>query len=113
MAAEIDVLKLRQDDVVVAIDTMWVVICTALVFWEQAGFALVEAGSVRRKNVQNILIKNILDVCIGAITFFLVGFALSFGKGNAFIGYSNFALEGLSSSTDFANWFFQWCEYVS
>ena len=106
MRTEINMLRIRQDDLVVAIGTMWIAMCTALVFWEQAGFALVEAGSVRRKNVQNIPIKNILDVCISAIAFFFVRLALSFRKGNAFVGYNNFALDGFSTSADFTNWLF-------
>ena len=52
----------------------------------QAGFALVEVGSVRMKNTKNILIKNMLDACIGALSFWLIGYAFAFGTNNSFIG---------------------------
>ena len=49
----------------------------------QSGFALVEVGTVSMKNTKNILTKNMLDACIGALSFWLVGFGLAFGKGSA------------------------------
>ena len=52
----------------------------------QTGFALVEVGNVRMKNTKNILMKNMLDACVGAISFWLIGYAFAFGKDNAFIG---------------------------
>ena len=52
----------------------------ALVFWMQAGFAMVEAGFTRAKNTGNILMKNLMDFCIGTIVFILIGFGLLLGE---------------------------------
>ena len=64
----------------------------------QAGFALVEVGSVRQKNSQSILIKNCFDSAIGCIGFWLIGYAFAFGDVNYFIGYDGryFASSGFS-----------------
>ena len=79
----------------------------ALIFLMQAGFATLSAGSIRVKNVKNILLKNLLDACIGAIAWFLLGYGFAYhnaadGATNAFIGTgpSNFALSGLSHNHD-------------
>ncbi len=58
---------------------VWFLIGAALVFWMQAGFAIVEAGFTRAKNTGNIIIKNLMDLCIGTVVFFLVGFGLLHG----------------------------------
>jgi len=60
-----------------SVDVMWLLITGALVFFMQLGFALVEAGSVRAKNTKNILLKNILDCCIGALIWWAWGHALA------------------------------------
>ena len=65
---------------------VWFLIGAALVFWMQAGFAMVEAGFTRAKNAGNIIMKNLMDFCIGTPVFWLVGFGLMFGAGNGFIG---------------------------
>lgn len=70
----------------IAVNTMWVLITGAFVFFMQAGFALVEAGFTRSKNTTNILFKNLMDFCIGTIVFWLVGYGIMFGTGNGFIG---------------------------
>ena len=57
-----------------------------LVFFMQAGFALVEAGFTRSKNTTNILFKNLMDFCIGTIVFWLVGYGIMFGSGTGFFG---------------------------
>lgn len=69
-----------------AVNTMWVLIGTALVFFMQAGFSMCEAGFTRAKNTGNILMKNLMDFCIGTPAFWLVGFGVMFGGGNAVIG---------------------------
>ena len=65
---------------------VWFLIGAALVFWMQAGFAMVEAGFTRAKNAGNIIMKNLMDFCIGTPAFWLVGFGLMFGKGSGIIG---------------------------
>ena len=52
---------------------VWYLIGAALVFWMQAGFAMVEAGFTRAKNAGNIIMKNLMDFCIGTFMFFLIG----------------------------------------
>lgn len=69
-----------------SVNTIWVLFGTALVFFMQAGFSLCEAGFTRAKNTGNILMKNLMDFCIGTPAFCLVGFGLMFGKGSGIIG---------------------------
>lgn len=67
---------------------------------------MLTAGSVRSKNTKNVLLKNVLDACVGAIAYYLFGYAFAYGNAsNSFIGHSNFAL---SEDTDFHFFFFQW-----
>jgi len=63
----------------VLLDNVWVLIAAVLVIFMQAGFALVEAGLTRGKNVANIFMKNLMDFCIGSAVFFAVGYAIAFG----------------------------------
>ncbi len=63
----------------VSIDTVWVLIASALVFFMQAGFAFAEAGFTRKKNTVNILTKNLVDFAVGSLVFWAVGFTLMFG----------------------------------
>ena len=62
-----------------AVNTIWVLVGAALVFFMQAGFAMVETGFTRAKNAGNIIMKNLMDFCIGTPVFWLVGFGLMFG----------------------------------
>jgi ammonium transporter, Amt family len=74
----------------------YVVICAGMVFFMQAGFAMVCAGAVRRKNLQNTMLKNLLDACGATIAFVTLGYGFAFGEnGNGFIGTSNFFLQGV------------------
>lgn len=66
---------------------IWFLIGAALVFFMQAGFAMVEAGFTRAKNAANIIMKNTMDFALGAIAFLLVGYSLMMGTGNAFFGW--------------------------
>ncbi len=59
---------------------VWFLIGAALVFWMQAGFAMVEAGFTRAKNTGNIIMKNLMDFCIGTCVFILIGFGLLLGE---------------------------------
>merc|ERR1719223_1821658 len=73
----------------------------------QAGFAMLCAGSVRQKNVKNIMLKNLLDACGGAIGFYTLGYGLSYGGEGTFIGDTSFALKGFSSGPEYIGFFFQ------
>lgn len=75
-----------MEELIYSINTLWVLIAAALVFFMQAGFALVEAGFTRSKNTANILMKNLMDFVIGTIAFWLVGFGIMFGAKNGFWG---------------------------
>ena len=66
--------------------SIWFLIGAALVFWMQAGFAMVEAGFTRAKNTGNIIMKNLMDFCIGTVVFILIGGALLLGE-NALAGF--------------------------
>ncbi len=97
--------------VVQGLDTVWVLLAAFLVFFMQAGFGMVEAGFIRAKNTCNILTKNFLDFCMASLAFFLVGYALMFGEGNSFIGFSGWCLQGTDTVTSgvptYAFWLFQ------
>ncbi|MDR3294321.1 MAG: ammonium transporter [Clostridiales Family XIII bacterium] len=78
-----------------SVDTIWVLLGAALVFFMQPGFAMLEAGLIRAKNVGNIIIKNVIDLSLGAIVYWLVGFSIMFGLSNAgIIGTPDFFLLG-------------------
>ncbi|MFN2339941.1 MAG: ammonium transporter [Halanaerobium sp.] len=77
----------------IAIDTMWTLIAAFLVFFMQAGFAMVEAGFTRAKNAGNIIMKNLMDFASGSLVYWAVGFAFMFGAGNSFIGTTGYFLQ--------------------
>ncbi len=78
----------------VAMDTLWTLLAAVLVFFMQAGFALVEAGFTRAKNAANIMMKNLMDFSIGSLAYWAIGFGIMFGAGNLFMGTSGFFLRG-------------------
>jgi len=97
------------------VDNLWVLLAGVLVFLMQAGFAMVEAGMTRAKNVANIMAKNFADACVGVLSFFVVGYMIAYGGDGAVLGWGTdaFALsgidlmgngEGLTGATEF---FFQ------
>jgi Amt family ammonium transporter len=107
--------------------TLWLLLGAYMVFLMQAGFALLEAGSVRAKNTKNILIKNLMDGCLGALVWYFIGYHLAYGtkdscKGgsdcNGFVGngadvFMNKAAElaplgNAGSGHYYAGWMFQW-----
>lgn len=69
------------------VNTLWVLLGAALVFFMQAGFSMCETGFTRAKNTGNILMKNLMDFCIGTPCFWLVGFGIMFGSGTALFGW--------------------------
>ena len=80
------------------IDTIWVLLGAALVFFMQAGFAMVETGFTRAKNAGNIIMKNLMDFAIGAPLYWVIGFGLMFGGSGALIGGLDFFSLGDYSS---------------
>jgi ammonium transporter, Amt family len=101
-ASAVDIAK---DELQTNINIVWTCIAAFLVFFMQAGFAMVEAGFTRAKNAVNILMKNLMDFSIGSIAFFLVGFGLMFGKSNGFFGTTLFGLSGVETGGGW-NWTF-------
>lgn len=85
---------METSELAYSINTMWVLLSAFLVFFMQAGFALVEAGCTQAKNAVNILMKNFSDFIIATLAFFAVGYALMFGDGTPFVGMSQFFLQG-------------------
>ncbi len=77
----------------VILDNIWVLVAAVLVIFMQAGFALVEAGLTRGKNVSNIMMKNMMDFCCGVLAFALVGFTIAFGDGNDLFGHTGWMLD--------------------
>lgn len=71
-------------------DTIWVLSGTAMVFFMQAGFAMLETGFTRAKNAGNIIMKNLLDFCVSSLVFWIIGYSLMYGDGNAFAGKLSF-----------------------
>ena len=86
---------------------VWFLIGAALVFWMQTGFAMVEAGFTRAKNTGNILMKNLMDFCIGTVMFILIGFSFLLGEDMlGFIGKPGFDLFSSYSNFSFSSFVF-------
>jgi Amt family ammonium transporter len=90
---------------------VWTLVAAALVFFMQAGFAMVEAGFTRAKNAVNIMMKNLMDFCMGSIAFWAVGFGIMFGASETgWFGTSGFFLSDFTPGGDpwvLAFWMFQ------
>jgi Amt family ammonium transporter len=91
------------------VTSLFLILGAALIFFMQAGFAMLCAGSVRLKNVQNTMLKNLLDACGAALSFFAVGYAFAFGGQDqtdetTFIGDQNFFMSGVENR---AYWFYE------
>ena len=86
---------------------VWFLIGAALVFWMQAGFAMVETGFTRAKNAGNIIMKNLMDFCIGTVMFILIGSSLLLGEDLlGFIGKPGFDLLTAYENFDFSSFVF-------
>merc|ERR1719316_15666 len=103
-----------QADYNEALDTIWMLLAAMLVFFMHAGFSLLESGSVRQKNTQNILAKNLIVVTVGFLCWYFLGWTLAYGydgeveKPNKFAGHKQIFMDGfLDDKTLFRNWFFQ------
>jgi len=84
---------MTADAVQVTLDNIWVLVAAILVIFMQAGFALVESGLTRSKNVANIMMKNLMDFSAGVLAFGAFGFAIAFGAGNNFSGTEGWFLN--------------------
>jgi len=111
---ELAVIAEQVGAVQASADAHWVIYCGVLVFLMQAGFAMLCAGSIRAKNAQNILLKNLMDACVGALWFWATGYGFAYGArtdstaGNWFIGNDLFFLSnGFEGKDVFHSWFFQ------
>ena len=99
--------ELVQEAVSTEVFAVWFLIGAALVFWMQAGFAMVEAGFTRAKNTGNIIMKNLMDFCIGTVVFILIGFGLLMGEDLfGFIGRPGFDLFTSYAEFDFSSFVF-------
>ena len=87
----------------VALDTLWVVVTACLVFFMNAGFALLEAGLCQAKNAVNILSKNFIVFAVSSLAFWIVGFGLMFGDGTPLVGLKGFFLTGADNSPAMAD----------
>ena len=90
-AAPVDPMKAMMDNssaMRIGVDTVWVLVTAMLVFWMNAGFALVESGLCQAKNCTNILAKNFIVFAASTISFYVLGWGLMFGDGNGFAGLS-------------------------
>lgn len=101
-SAPADPMKVMMDNssaMRIGIDTVWVLVTAMLVFWMNAGFALVESGLCRAKNCTNILAKNFIVFAASTISFWVIGWGLMFGDGNGFMGLKGlFFVSGADNS---------------
>ena len=82
---------MSNEELLFAVSTVWVVVAAVLVIFMQAGFAFLEAGLTRMKNVGHVAAKNVLIFALASIVYYLVGFGMAFGDGgNGFVGGSGF-----------------------
>ena len=88
----------------IAADTVWVIITGCLVFWMNAGFALVESGCCPKKNAVNILAKNFVVFAVSTVIYYAVGFAFQYGNGNDFIGMTGFFVPNDASLFEALSW---------
>ena len=111
--AAIETLTATQVTNASGADSGWIMTAGVIIFFMQSGFALLESGNVRFKNYQNILLKNCMDACIGAIVWWICGFAFAFGLQNdkTFIGTQYFFASKLGdddAALGYGFWFFQY-----
>ncbi|MCP4601631.1 MAG: ammonium transporter, partial [Proteobacteria bacterium] len=98
----VSVVEAAKEELQLNINIVWTCIAAFLVFFMQAGFAMVEAGFTRAKNAVNILMKNLMDFSVGTIAFFLIGFGLMFGKTNGLFGTTLFGMSGVEAGSDWS-----------
>ena len=102
---EVTPLEAAAEGIQTNINIVWTCIAAFLVFFMQAGFAMVEAGFTRAKNAVNIIMKNLMDFSVGTVAFALVGFGLMFGASNGLFGTTHFGLSDMGDDMSW-NWTF-------
>ena len=106
-------LKDQVEGITKGLDVLFIIFSGSLVLTMQIGFAMLCAGSVQAKNVRNTMLKNFLDLCVCAVTFFFVGFAFAYGDEDeeggsvSFIGTTSFFLNDVTEGKDYARFFIQ------
>ncbi|MBN2513736.1 MAG: ammonium transporter [Sedimentisphaerales bacterium] len=103
--APVDPVAEAKTELQTNLNIVWTCIAAFLVFFMQAGFAMVETGFTRAKNSVNILMKNLMDFSVGSLVYFVVGFGLMFGVSNGVFGTTLFGLSGTEPGADW-NWTF-------
>jgi Amt family ammonium transporter len=94
-------------DLLSALDTTWLLVAGFLVFFMQAGFAMLTGGFVRAKNTANILMKNMIDACVGGIMFWAIGYGIAYGASDQATGLFGWGDFFFNTYEGFAGWFFQ------
>ncbi len=105
-AANAAAIAAAKEELQTSMNVVWTCLAAFLVFFMQAGFAMVESGFTRAKNAINIVMKNLMDFSIGSIAFFFIGFGLMFGASNGLFGTTHFAMSGTDPTSDDWNWSF-------
>ena len=101
LEARIAALEAARVDAAVTADTIWLIFTGSLVFFMQCGFGMLEAGAVRSKATQSIMLKNLFDASLGAVIWWLVGYGFANGGGNGFIGITSLDDHGSYFATEF------------
>ncbi|XP_039274612.2 putative ammonium transporter 1 isoform X1 [Styela clava] len=102
--ATMEELEAKISEMQSGTNTLYLLICGLFVLFMQAGFAFLEAGSVRAKNTTNIILKNVVDVWMAALTYWAVGYSFAYGEpGNGFIGHNYFFGSNLQQNFDGVN----------
>jgi ammonium transporter, Amt family len=109
--SNVNELMTTVTDLADGVNVFFLLFAGATVFMMQTGFAMLCAGSVRQKNVKNIMLKNLLDACGGAIGFYTIGYAFAYGTNDSgsktFISTSNFFIRNFTTGPELIGWFFQ------
>ncbi|EFJ47696.1 hypothetical protein VOLCADRAFT_61118 [Volvox carteri f. nagariensis] len=114
----------KLQDAIIGLNTLYLLLCGALVFVMHAGFAMLCAGAIRSKNTMNILLQTVMDAAVSAIAFYVLGYGFAYGVGDKPNGFIGDALYGLSrwrshnydlatgmggdTGLGWQSWFFQW-----
>ena len=105
-------LTASAEELTMYANALWVLVSAALVFFMHAGFALVESGFCRRKNAVMVLMKNFGVVAVSSLIFFLVGYGVMFGEGNAFMGLASFFPNNGGADSDLPPYVFLFFQLV-